>query len=108
MNLLRTQHGIPDVKNQCLQEVGHPRTQVADRLAMSPHGPQQSTELVPDRGPVETYLTEDVRADVTASFRVSLPLAVRVKLLNSDPVPNRAKMWVTARRSGSRSCTRTW
>jgi hypothetical protein len=43
-----------------LQEVGHPRTQVADRLAMSPHGPQQSTELVPDRGPVEIYLTEDV------------------------------------------------
>ena len=43
-----------------LKEVIHTRTQVADRIAVPSHGPQQPAELAPDRHRTELHLAEDV------------------------------------------------
>ena len=43
-----------------LQEMGHPQTQFTDRIAVPPHGPQQSAELTPDRNRAEIHLAEYV------------------------------------------------
>jgi transposase len=50
-----------------LEEVVHTRTQVADRIAVPSHGPQQPAELAPDRNRAEIHLAEDVGIAGTAA-----------------------------------------
>jgi hypothetical protein len=47
-------------------------------------------------------------SSITASLRVSTPLAVRVKDLNSGPRPEAGKDMRHRRRSWSRPCMRMW